>query len=176
MTYGDGDGVRFSPLVSLDVAGHEMMHGITQFTAGLVYSYESGALNESYSDIWGETVDLINGRMDSDEGDIQAKRAVGMCSTHSPIIRSSLWPRITTATCRASRKVSIRFSLAPAGWSRRTAPAVPAITICPGPLMFAGLTTSPAAASAQARVTVSRSLPRMAAVAPVPTGTASCMY
>jgi Zn-dependent metalloprotease len=53
MTYGDGDGVNFSPLVTLDIAGHEMMHGVTQFTAGLVYSGESGALNESWSDVFG---------------------------------------------------------------------------------------------------------------------------
>ncbi len=57
MTYGDGDGSYFSPLVTLDVAGHEMMHGITQHTAGLVYSYESGALNESYSDVFGAMVE-----------------------------------------------------------------------------------------------------------------------
>jgi Zn-dependent metalloprotease len=53
MTYGDGDGVNFSPLVTVDIAGHEMMHGVTQFTGGLVYSGESGALNESWSDVFG---------------------------------------------------------------------------------------------------------------------------
>jgi Zn-dependent metalloprotease len=53
MTYGDGDGTTFSPLVTLDVAGHEMMHGVTQFTAALTYSGESGALNESWSDVFG---------------------------------------------------------------------------------------------------------------------------
>ena len=53
MTYGDGDGSTFSPLVTLDIAGHEMMHGVTQFTANLVYSGESGALNESWSDVFG---------------------------------------------------------------------------------------------------------------------------
>ncbi|HWO25294.1 MAG TPA: M4 family metallopeptidase, partial [Kofleriaceae bacterium] len=57
MAYGDGDGVQFSPLVSLDVVGHEMTHGVTQFTAGLVYSGESGALNESYSDIFGALIE-----------------------------------------------------------------------------------------------------------------------
>ena len=53
MTYGDGDGVDFGPLVSLDVAGHEMSHGVTENTAGLTYSGESGGLNESTSDIFG---------------------------------------------------------------------------------------------------------------------------
>ena len=51
---------------------------------GLIYQWQSGALNESYSDIWGETLDLINDREDEGEGDINAKRPVGMCSTHSP--------------------------------------------------------------------------------------------
>jgi len=53
MVYGDGDGVSFGPLVSLDIAGHEMTHGVTQFTAGLIYQGESGALNESWSDVFG---------------------------------------------------------------------------------------------------------------------------
>ncbi len=51
MTYGDGDGSVFSPLTSLDVAGHEMSHGVTAATSALVYSGESGGLNESFSDI-----------------------------------------------------------------------------------------------------------------------------
>jgi Zn-dependent metalloprotease len=50
---GDGDGSRFGPLVSLDIVGHEWGHGLTQFTAGLIYKNESGALNESFSDIIG---------------------------------------------------------------------------------------------------------------------------
>jgi len=53
MVYGDGDGSLFSPLVALDIAGHEMTHGVTQFTAGLIYHGESGALNESWSDVFG---------------------------------------------------------------------------------------------------------------------------
>lgn len=57
MTYGDGDGVRFGPLVELDVCGHELTHGVTQYTAGLVYAGESGALNESMSDVFGSTVE-----------------------------------------------------------------------------------------------------------------------
>ncbi len=57
MTYGDGDGVTFSPLVTLDICGHEMQHGITERTAGLVYSGESGALNESWSDVFGAMVE-----------------------------------------------------------------------------------------------------------------------
>ncbi len=58
MTYGDGDGTTYSPLTSVDVVGHEITHAITEHSAGLVYSYESGALNESFSDIFGVTIDF----------------------------------------------------------------------------------------------------------------------
>jgi Zn-dependent metalloprotease len=58
MTYGDGDGVEFGPLTSLDVAGHEMSHGVTENTAGLTYSGESGGLNEATSDIFGTMVEF----------------------------------------------------------------------------------------------------------------------
>ncbi len=58
MTYGDGNGTTFGPLVSLDVAGHEMSHGVTENTAGLVYSGESGGLNEATSDIFGTMVEF----------------------------------------------------------------------------------------------------------------------
>jgi Zn-dependent metalloprotease len=57
MTYGDGDGSSLSPLVSLDVAGHEMTHGITSRSANLTYSGESGGLNESTSDVFGTAVE-----------------------------------------------------------------------------------------------------------------------
>ncbi len=58
MTYGDGDGtifVRFTK--SLDVAGHEMSHGIVQHTANLIYENEPGALNEHFADVFGILVE-----------------------------------------------------------------------------------------------------------------------
>ncbi len=58
MTYGDGDGTSFGPLVSLDVAGHEMTHGVTENSANLTYSGESGGLNEATSDIFGTLVEF----------------------------------------------------------------------------------------------------------------------
>ncbi|ABX06281.1 MAG TPA: peptidase M4 family protein [Herpetosiphon sp.] len=64
MTYGDGDGTTFRPLVSLDVAGHEITHGLTEKTAGLIYSNESGAANESFSDIFGTMVEYSSGTGD----------------------------------------------------------------------------------------------------------------
>ncbi|MER5719828.1 M4 family metallopeptidase [Streptomyces sp. NPDC002132] len=57
MTYGDGEG-NTKPLTSLDVAGHEMTHGVTSNTAGLNYSGESGGLNEATSDIFGTAVEF----------------------------------------------------------------------------------------------------------------------
>ncbi|MFI7280938.1 M4 family metallopeptidase [Micromonospora chersina] len=57
MTYGDG-GSGWYPLTSLDVAGHEMTHGVTSNTAGLRYSGESGGLNEATSDIFGTLVEF----------------------------------------------------------------------------------------------------------------------
>ncbi|MEZ5307901.1 MAG: M4 family metallopeptidase [Pyrinomonadaceae bacterium] len=57
MTYGDGNGTTFSPLTTTDICGHEMTHGVTENTANLTYSKESGALNESISDIFGAMVE-----------------------------------------------------------------------------------------------------------------------
>jgi Zn-dependent metalloprotease len=59
MVYGDGGGQLFeegSLTKALDVIGHELTHGVTQFTAGLEYSKQSGALNESMSDVFGSLV------------------------------------------------------------------------------------------------------------------------
>ncbi|MCX6352789.1 MAG: M4 family metallopeptidase [Bacteroidetes bacterium] len=58
MTYGDGDGSVFTPLTSLDICGHELSHGVTGNSAGLAYSFESGALNESFSDIFGTSIEF----------------------------------------------------------------------------------------------------------------------
>ncbi|MFJ9947635.1 M4 family metallopeptidase [Kitasatospora sp. NPDC091207] len=57
MTYGDGSG-NTHPLTELDVAGHEMSHGVTSATANLNYSGESGGLNEATSDIFGNAVEF----------------------------------------------------------------------------------------------------------------------
>ncbi|KOV91426.1 peptidase [Streptomyces sp. NRRL B-3648] len=67
MTYGDGSG-NADPLTSLDVAGHEMSHGVTANTAGLDYSGESGGLNEATSDIFGTGVEFFANNA-SDPGD-----------------------------------------------------------------------------------------------------------
>ena len=57
MVFGDGDGVIFERFTqSLDVIGHELAHGVTEHTAGLLYQGQSGALNESISDVFGVLV------------------------------------------------------------------------------------------------------------------------
>jgi thermolysin len=61
MVYGDGDGVVFSPLGSdIDVVAHELTHAVTENEADLVYLDQSGALNESYSDVFAAMVDTDN--------------------------------------------------------------------------------------------------------------------
>ncbi|WP_026411904.1 M4 family metallopeptidase [Actinomadura oligospora] len=57
MVYGDGDGTLFTEFTGpLDVTGHELTHGITQYTAALEYYGQSGALNESLSDVFGSLI------------------------------------------------------------------------------------------------------------------------
>ncbi|MFE3887138.1 M4 family metallopeptidase [Streptomyces lydicus] len=67
MSYGDGEGDK-APLTALDVAAHEMSHGVTAATANLTYSGESGGLNEGTSDIFGTSVEFY-AKNDKDPGD-----------------------------------------------------------------------------------------------------------
>jgi Zn-dependent metalloprotease len=65
-----------------DVTAHEWGHAYTQYTHNLVYQWQPGALNESYSDIWGETVDRINGRgLDAPDG----ARTTNSCTSYTPL-------------------------------------------------------------------------------------------
>ncbi|MEM9101374.1 MAG: M4 family metallopeptidase, partial [Pseudomonadota bacterium] len=57
MTFGDG-ATRFHPLVSLDVVAHEVSHGFTQQNSNLIYSNQSGGINEAFSDISGEAAEF----------------------------------------------------------------------------------------------------------------------
>ena len=65
---------------------HEWGHAYTEYTSGLIYQYQSGALNESYSDVWGETLDLVNGR--EDEGEALQRRSVPTAGVTPPRRRS----------------------------------------------------------------------------------------
>lgn len=82
MRYGDGDGVSYTPLVSLDVAGHEMTHGVTSTTAGLAYRRESGGLNESTSDVMGTMVEFSANNA-ADPGDYLIGETISV--THKPL-------------------------------------------------------------------------------------------
>jgi Zn-dependent metalloprotease len=65
-----------------DVVAHEWTHAYTEFTHGLIYAWQSGALNESYSDIFGEVVDFINNRGTDSPG---GPRVGGFCSSFSAV-------------------------------------------------------------------------------------------
>ena len=72
MVYGDGSGQLFlvgSLTKSLDVIGHELTHGVTQYTAGLEYRVQPGALNESFSDVFGSLVKQHSLGQKADEAD-----------------------------------------------------------------------------------------------------------
>ena len=70
MVFGDGDGVIFTNFTgSLDVIGHELTHGVTQFVAGLEYHDQPGALNESISDVFGSLVKQWHNGQTADQAD-----------------------------------------------------------------------------------------------------------
>ncbi|MEW2574146.1 M4 family metallopeptidase [Streptomyces sp. NPDC047070] len=83
MTYGDGAG-SVKPLTSLDVAGHEMSHGVTANTAGLNYSGESGGLNEATSDIFGTAVEFY-AASSSDVGDYLIGEKIDINGNGTPL-------------------------------------------------------------------------------------------
>jgi Zn-dependent metalloprotease len=83
MTYGDGSGNNH-PLTALDVAGHEMSHGVTAATARLNYSGESGGLNEATSDIFGTGVEFYANNA-SDKGDYLIGEKIDINGDGSPL-------------------------------------------------------------------------------------------
>ncbi|MCV2360723.1 M4 family metallopeptidase [Paucibacter sp. TC2R-5] len=84
----NGTLISFCPGITTDdVTAHEWAHAYTQYTHGLIYAYQSGALNEAYSDIWGETVDRINGR----GGDApNSARTAGACTASTKVAQVSI--------------------------------------------------------------------------------------
>jgi Zn-dependent metalloprotease len=78
----NGTFISFCPgFTTDDITSHEWGHAYTQFTNNLIYQWQSGALNESYSDIWGETIDQMNGRGLDEPG---GQRSDGSCSSFTP--------------------------------------------------------------------------------------------
>nr|WP_202474347.1 M4 family metallopeptidase [Streptomyces sp. SID5466] len=83
MTYGDGDG-NVKPLTSLDVAAHEMTHGLTSVTAKLIYSGESGGLNEATSDIFAAGVEFYSDTAE-DPGDYLVGEKIDIRGNGTPL-------------------------------------------------------------------------------------------
>lgn len=79
----NGTFISFCPgLTTDDVTGHEWAHAYTEYTDGLIYAWQPGALNEAASDIFGETVDRINGR---DDIAADGPRTAGECSVFTTL-------------------------------------------------------------------------------------------
>ncbi|MCM2387804.1 M4 family metallopeptidase [Streptomyces albipurpureus] len=83
MTYGDG-AANAKPLTSIDVAAHEMTHGVTSATANLVYSGESGGLNEATSDIFAAAVEF-HASNPQDVGDYLVGEKIDIRGTGAPL-------------------------------------------------------------------------------------------
>ncbi|WP_217197008.1 M4 family metallopeptidase [Streptomyces buecherae] len=83
MTYGDGSG-NTHPLTSIDVAAHEMTHGVTANTARLVYSGESGGLNEATSDIFAAAVEF-HADNPNDKGDYWVGEEIDINGNGTPL-------------------------------------------------------------------------------------------
>ncbi|TDO45055.1 Zn-dependent metalloprotease [Kribbella sp. VKM Ac-2527] len=83
MTYGDGAS-NARPLTSIDVAGHEMSHGVTEATANLNYSGDAGGLNESTSDIFGTAVEF-SANNSSDPGDYLIGEKININGNGTPL-------------------------------------------------------------------------------------------
>ncbi|TDW87329.1 Zn-dependent metalloprotease [Kribbella pratensis] len=83
MTYGDGSS-NTHPLTSIDVAGHEMSHGVTEATANLDYSGDAGGLNEATSDIFGTAVEF-SANNSSDPGDYLIGEKININGNGTPL-------------------------------------------------------------------------------------------
>ncbi|MEV4255628.1 M4 family metallopeptidase [Spirillospora sp. NPDC049652] len=93
MVYGDGDGTLFTEFTGpLDVTGHELTHGVTQFTAGLEYYGQSGALNESVSDVFGSLIKQWHLGQTADQADWLIGQGLLAASVHGVALRSMKAP------------------------------------------------------------------------------------
>lgn len=93
MIYGDGDGVIFERFTRcVDVVGHELTHGVTQFEAGLEYHDQSGALNESFSDVFGALVKQWKLKQTADKADWLIGAGLLTKNVHGAALRSMKAP------------------------------------------------------------------------------------
>ncbi|KQV69670.1 hypothetical protein ASC64_07490 [Nocardioides sp. Root122] len=97
-----------------DTVAHEWGHAYTESTSGLIYQWQAGAMNEAYSDIWGETVDMLNTRMnevgETNSTDGQVNRTPGNCSQYT---RSLTDMTITAPASVAGPCVNVPASFGP---------------------------------------------------------------
>jgi Zn-dependent metalloprotease len=93
MVFGDGDGTYFNRFtVAVDVIGHELTHGVTEMTAGLAYSNQSGALNESLSDCFGSMVKQMQLGQDAATADWLIGAGLFTSAVHGVALRSMKAP------------------------------------------------------------------------------------
>ena len=93
MVYGDGDGQIFNRFTkSIDVIGHELTHGVTQFTAGLEYQDQSGALNEHMSDVFGSLLKQYSKRQTAKGADWLIGEGLFASGIHGVALRSMKAP------------------------------------------------------------------------------------
>lgn len=93
MVYGDGDGILFNRFTSsVDVIGHELAHGVTQREANLAYHGQAGALNESFSDVFGVLVRQYASRQLASEADWLVGAGLFTARVHGRALRSMAAP------------------------------------------------------------------------------------
>ncbi|WP_329520003.1 MULTISPECIES: M4 family metallopeptidase [Thermomonosporaceae] len=93
MVYGDGDGEVFTAFTGpLDVTGHELTHGITQYSADLAYQGQSGALNESLSDVFGSLIKQWHAKQTADTADWLIAEGLLAEGVHGVALRSMKAP------------------------------------------------------------------------------------
>ncbi|WP_225096838.1 M4 family metallopeptidase [Streptomyces sp. CoH27] len=93
MVFGDGDGQIFTDFTSsVDVIGHELTHGVTQYTANLEYYGQSGALNESVSDVFGSLIKQYSLGQTADQADWLIGQGLLAPGVHGTALRSMKAP------------------------------------------------------------------------------------
>src|SRR5947208_17152807 len=93
MIFGDGDGTLFQRFtICLDVIAHELTHGVTSYTSNLEYYKQSGALNESFSDVFGSMVKQFVLNQDAAHADWLIGAGLLMPGVRGRALRSMLEP------------------------------------------------------------------------------------
>jgi Zn-dependent metalloprotease len=98
-------------VTSDDTVSHEWAHAYTEYTSGLIYQYQAGALNESFSDVWGETADMINDRFNETPDTARTDK----CSAFSPAI--------PTVTITAPASIAGECLAGGSNWGEQPTPA-----------------------------------------------------